>query len=632
MKRIVFGIAMAIVPLFSACDSLVSQEDVISEVDSEKVVLTASLGSETKVYLEQESSSVFKVRWDEGDDFIVIDRNVDPAEVQDWDPFVGFFELENGVGKSTAEFVLTDGVLPDEYYAFYGDIEPEEKTGQWMTWISDDQYREVYVSDSGENIYSFAKWDYPMYAVGSGNNISFRNICAVLKVSVTGNGEQLEMVQVSTLDEDVYLAGDARLYLSESGATISIVNEDIGDYEVDVYDKIGFFPVGGNLDLDTKLSDKPIECQIIIPAQTYPSGLKISLVTDKGHMEMTTAENLKFEASELREVPVIEYSSTTSYDGTWRVDHNTTDLPVLFTEREGDYLVLKNHYIDEYDSISFYDGNSQEYGLDDKYNGYQFTNTCVQLKTDGNAMSFRHSGYYDIYLDPEKLQVFVMSAGIGLDEIPTMDEIACHDYYMITELADETQVKVYGQVQAVTTTGFILSLNGYDSPISVYVSGSAQEQVASLSSIEVGDYVELYAIKYTYALLPELYKVTWSKIYKYSGEEHFIGNDAYNITSEFDAFPAHSYMFIRYYGTLIKSGGNYFVSVENQERYGYIVDPVQDLSAYDGKKVLVEGYNAGWLDDLYLQTFLTKIALPDYDGSNEDVIPDDDIVVETIAK
>ena len=266
MKRIVFGIVMAIVPLFSACDSLVSQEDVISEVDSEKVVLTASLGSETKVYLEQESSSVFKVRWDEGDDFIVIDRNVDPAEVQDWDPFVGFFELENGVGKSTAEFVLTDGVLPDEYYAFYGDIEPEEKTGQWMTWISDDQYREVYVSDSGENIYSFAKWDYPMYAVGSGNNISFRNICAVLKVSVTGNGEQLEMVQVSTLDEDVYLAGDARLYLSESAATISIVNEDIGDYEVDAYDKIGFFPVGGNLDLDTKLSGKPIECHIIIPA------------------------------------------------------------------------------------------------------------------------------------------------------------------------------------------------------------------------------------------------------------------------------------------------------------------------------------------------------------------------------
>ena len=71
----------------------------------------------------------------------------------------------------------------------------------------------------------------------------------------------------------------------------------------------------------------------------------------------------------------------------------------------------------------------------------------------------------------------------------------------------------------------------------------------------------------------------------------------------------------------------------NHEYVGSIFWPDQDLTTFDGKKVLVEGYYIG-LDHsgnrTFVQTILTKISLPNGDASTEDVIPDDDIVLPNL--
>ena len=73
--------------------------------------------------------------------------------------------------------------------------------------------------------------------------------------------------------------------------------------------------------------------------------------------------------------------------------------------------------------------------------------------------------------------------------------------------------------------------------------------------------------------------------------------------------------------------------MDGASRVGSIQSPAVDLSGYNGKKVYLEGYYAGLTKSAagqqYLNIVLTKIALPDTDGSTEDVIPDDDLVVST---
>ena len=623
MKKIIFGTAVALMAMLSACESLEQQD---TPAGNERVRLTASIGSDTKTYLEQVDNRTFKTRWDEDDEFIVIDRSVDLTAVTDWEPYLGWFELVSGAGESTAEFELYEGSLPSSYVAFYGDIEPEETTGQWMTYISRNQYREIYSLADGREIQGFDSWEYPMYAAGSGSDISFKNLASVLKLNITGNGETLQAVQISALDDNVYLSGDARLHLNASNPTIELINEDIGSWDIDVYNYINFNP---NDDYDCTLSDNPIECYIVLPAQTYPSGLKITVITDRGMMETTTASNLRFAASELREVPRLEFEATTSYEGTWRLESDEDLLPALFTDEENGYLVLKNHYIDRSAYLTFYDPDSNQYGMSSSYGNYtyQITNTCAQLQPDGDYLKIRHEGYYDIYLDPHACQVYMMSAGVPLSSLPTLENVASNWYYQIYEMADQSLVKAYGRVLAVNRTGFIMALDGHSDPILVYLNGSDANQQNALLNLEIGTYVELYATKVTYATLPELKNVVWSKVHD---ESDYYGDNvgSENITSYFDSYSSSYYGMISYIGVLEVSGSYYNVKVDGAEtRIGSIASPLQDLSMYNGKQVYVEGFYAGLVNDKYVQTILTKIALPDVGGSTEDVIPDEDIQI-----
>ena len=76
MKKRIFGTAVAALAMLSACERHEPQVEPAPETNKEQVILTASIGAETKTFLEQVSEDVFKVRWAEDDDIILYDLEV----------------------------------------------------------------------------------------------------------------------------------------------------------------------------------------------------------------------------------------------------------------------------------------------------------------------------------------------------------------------------------------------------------------------------------------------------------------------------------------------------------------------------------------------------------------------------
>ena len=639
MKKIIFGTAAAMIML-SACETLVSHEgEISSDANSEKVILTAALGDQTKTYLEQVNTSNFKTRWSEDDEFLVLDRDVDLSTTYDFEGYVGWFELVSGAGESTAVFELSDGVLPDRYYAFYGEIEPIDGTNQMAMYLSHWQDREIRELKNGQTVQGFEDWTFPMYAVGSGTNVSFQNLCSVLKLNIKGDGEQLQYVKVETLDEGVYLSGTTRMNFSTSRPTLEFLTEDIGDFEAQSDNYIYFDPSlydnSTGSSIPAILSNDPIECYIVIPAQRYPSGLKITMITDEGLMEVTTGRNLTFEPSELREVPAFEFVAETSYENTWTLISDENPMPATFTE-EGDYMVIKNLYIDESAYIYLYDEDRNEYGWTNDYSSYvQITNTCGQLELDGHYIEIRQEGYYDIYLDPNTLQLFIMSAGVSVSELPTTDNVAGLSFWELRDrMSDGDLVKVYGSVSAISQRGFVVKLNLWGDAIFVYSYNSqnlSAEMQTALNNLEVGDAIELYAITSTfYEGMPQLIDVRWCKVYD---EEFSYSEYTEDITNYYDVFYSEYTAYVRYVGVLNISGTYYNVTIDGNSYFkGSIYWPLEDLTQYNGKKVVVEGYYIGTSGSTtkYVNTVVTRIAVPDINGSTEDVIPDDDLVATPV--
>ena len=635
MKKIIFGTVVAALAMLSACENLAPVEPSVnvsgvgSVLPSEPVVLTATIGADTKTFLEWDGN-VFKTRWAEEDSFILWNADVDLSQInpnEDYERYASWYVISEGVGESTATFVLEEGVMPERFLAFYGEFWPETEDGNWYYWLSRNQGREVYETKHGELIQGFDSYDYPMYATGEGQEVHFRNMLSLFKINVTGRGEILKNITITALDENVYIAGDAKVDFSAPRATFEFSPGMLGNYEKEVFNSISFNP---NLrqdyqEIETVLSSDPVECYIIIPPRNYPSGFKVTLTTDEGVMEFETESDLSFEPSELRELNV-SYESTLTYEGNWRLLFSDDTSEIL--EKEGEYYVLKDCHLSNNDYFTFAYGTSQLYRMEDASGqsyGSAIVNACANLRLcPENEEQYTYVNVdtrYDIYLDAENLQVFIMCSEITPEDLPTRSVVAYKSYWAINEYAaDNSLVMVSGCVVAKTTRGVVIDM-GYSETIFLY--GTIE--------FEVGDYVDIYARKTTYRGLPELTNNDW---YCWYPDKVDIPNyTPDNITHSFENLSYDFYAYVAFLGKVVVNGGNYYIYVNDNVSYvGKIFYPTADLSEFDGKTVYVKGYflgNSTSGSTTYLNLALTDIMLPNIGGSTEDVIPDDDIVLPT---
>lgn len=613
MKKILTGAALAAMALLASCNSLeLPQEPVASGASggvSEQTYFTATLDAQTKTYLESEGG-LYKTYWSEGDVISVYDN--DTGNYEDC-------PLVEGAGTTTGKFA--GSIQAKNYVAVYGE----------SFWREEADCYGVYMStwpDYNENgsISMFDKGEFPMMAKSTGKTFSFKNLCSVLKVNVTGEGEYLYTITVTPNDGVTPVAGDMRVLFNGTTPSPQPLSEDTGSTSLirDVYSQIG---------------DTPLEVFIVLPAQTYPEGFTLRLETDEGEKDFKVTGNVELGRSRIRNLN-LSYSEGLSTD-TWGICGTMTEwgeTEDIALTPEGEYYVLRNQYLAANSAFKFRMNGfwGTEYGapaegwaeLGQDY--YVPTNTKVLLEgSGGRDIYITFGGYYDIYLNPDTGEAFVMASGIDPASLPTMDAVGCYGYNAVANMSDDSMIALSGTVMEVYERGFLLDIKGYyNETILVYQTYFSE----NYSHIRPGNYIDLYATKNIYRDLPQVTGILWMHVW--SDYETYYTDPINDLLdpADFAAFNPGRYAYVKYKGTLRKNGTYYNIEVDGVTgRQGSIEYPLVSLDEFVDKQVLIEGYFVGFSGS-YMKTVLRKISFIQNDSSNEFITPGDDIILTGVQK
>lgn len=597
MKKILIGIAATVVALFSACENLEIQEPETQDVlvsggsagTDGKVLFTATIGADTKTYLDW-NGSVYKTVWGEYDCIYVID--IDSGEYE-------MCPIVEGAGTNSATFAGT--IEAKNYVAFYGN-EP---------WLSNDEIRfwmSTYQSD----------FSFPMVAESSTKSFSFQNLCSVLKVSVTGDEEYLSYITVRSNDEATPMAGTAELDLGGAEPGLSFTQ--------DSYSYVEFYA-------GDDLSSTPNEYYIVLPAHTYYGGFTIELETMNGKKAFTVTDDIEMKRSHIRTLRV-DCSEGIQEEDSWGISGTFTDdwadgADILMENMGGGWYMASGIAMESGAKFKLrknglWDGS--EVGVEIRYTASPYfmgipTNTRVpaySVEDGGNYdMSIYLAGNYDIWFNPSENCVFVMSNGVSPFDLPTMDNISVPTYDDIYKAGVDSFVHVSGLVMAKSSYGFIVAVQAvtYNN---VYVYDRSD-----LCGVKLGDWVDLSAPIAIYNDLPELvitgenfkdffYRNMLSTGMEYNGETP-------NIVERMDEYTSTQYEYIKYTGVL---DGQDVTAEGDMSCLRITAQNMVDLTQYDGQTVCVEGYYAGPYSTRH-NLILKKLAVVSEDtvvgGSTEDI-------------
>ena len=611
MKRILLGTAVAIAAMLSACQSL-EQPNVVSEIEGESVLFTATLGAETKTYIEyDEWSNVYKTKWSEGDGILILARQED-----------GSYEYESctiveGIGTTSAKF--EGHQISDHYVAYYGygwwnhegDVQVNLQEYQGCKWDYNYEAGEYQFRDS------FSDYQYHMYAVSDDTSFEFKNLCSVLKVSLTGTSA-IDNVVFTPNDPSIAVAGRAAIQMDEYGTPDLVMANDSTARNRVIYQLGGLY-----LNEAT-----PTNCYIVLPPMTYNGGFTITINSTTGSMTKVVNEDVTFERSQIRSLSPIVYQdeNLSSWAIIGSMSNWSEDIPM---EYDGErYYYLTDYYLSSEDEFKFRANAdwATNFGGSWDYSPYVVTpDSIIGLVSGGSNLKVETSGTYNIIIDPvDATASFELVA-------PEVEPVACYSYEEIAALPDGTLVVATGHVFGVYKRGFIFNVGGVWYNCILVYQGTDQ----SMYQPVLGNQVNVYAYKTTYRGLPELYNVVAIEVA--DDTEYDYGYYSYwNLLTpqRFDSFYTTTYDYIIYSGTLEYTGAYWNVHVDGAEvKVGTIDYPVQDLTPFIGQKVVVEGWFIGFsgANSRYISTVLKDIYLAVNNGSTEDVVPGDDIILKSKA-
>ena len=136
---------------------------------------------------------------------------------------------------------------------------------------------------------SFGEAAFPMLAVSEGDELQFRNLCAALKVSMTGDAG-VKSITFLAHDERMPVSGPATVRTDFSDAPALVMSEG-GPSRVKLDCK------GVQLSEDT-----PTDFYIVIPAGTYEGGFSVEVETFAGTFTRKVGSDVTFSRSQLRHI------------------------------------------------------------------------------------------------------------------------------------------------------------------------------------------------------------------------------------------------------------------------------------------------------------------------------------------
>ena len=587
MKKHLLGMLMAGAAVLSACEANLHPE--LTENEPDVVVFTASLGQGTKTYLDYDAEAgVYKTKWADGDGILLLALQADQT--------YSSTNLSLTSGAGTTEGVFKSAISGNEYIAYYGRYESNSAvtSGVINPAFPSYQYdRKLSVTDGTA---SFQDDAFPMYAEGESNHLEFKNLGAVLKMSLLGT----DYIDNIVVKANVPISGYATIVRGSDDAPLhTVMIDSLSMNSITYY-------------LKAQLSETEAkDCYIVLPAQTYTGGLKITINSTLGSMTKTFSSDLVFQRSQLRAIPTLTYVNE-SY-------HSMGLISSASNWTEDYELVLKDNVyvgrvtLSEDEEFKFRANGSWDYNLG-SYDAV-VSGTVVNLVPDGPDMKVAVAGTYDVVLNlAEKTAVFTLVE----EEIPvvsTYDELATFE--------DGSVVRAQGYVLAANSRGFIFNLNGtIDNSVFVY-QGADQSMYAP----KIGNIVELLAEKGTYGEHAELTNIKSVDIIDASEQDwtatHLV--DLSKNPTAFDEFAYDRPVFVRMRGTLEKNGEEWNVVVGGATRKGTIEFPAWDLSGYIGQPIIVDGWYIGGTTST-LSVVERYISYGGVDGGGtEDVVPGDDI-------
>ena len=204
MRNLRIILSVAVLTLL-ACACL---PDVEFHLQPQENLLTATIGGNpaTKTSLSTEEDNYSKVLWSKGDQLGVFVDGV---------PNLYTYTLVSGAGRSEA--VFSGFGTGASYIAVYPCTAVTGLNGETLS-----------VDLPSEQAYtkgSFGSGSNPMVAVSNTTDLPFRNLCAVLKVSMTGHHNVTSLV-FRPNDKNVKVAGPATISLADPDHPVLTVSKD----------------------------------------------------------------------------------------------------------------------------------------------------------------------------------------------------------------------------------------------------------------------------------------------------------------------------------------------------------------------------------------------------------------------
>ena len=229
--------------------------DVEFPVQSQENLLTATIGGDpaTKTSLSTEEDNYSKVLWSKGDQIGVFVNG---------EPNLYTYTLVSGAGRSEA--VFSGFGTGASYIAVYPCTAVTGLNGETVS--IDLPSEQTHVQGS------FGNGSNPMVAVSNTTDLPFRNLCAVLKVSMTGHHYVTSLV-FRPNDENVKVAGPATISLADPDHPVLTVSNQ-------GCDSLMLNTGGVMLDDET-----PTDFYLVLPAQTYKGGFTVRVNTNTGYMD-----------------------------------------------------------------------------------------------------------------------------------------------------------------------------------------------------------------------------------------------------------------------------------------------------------------------------------------------------------
>lgn len=270
--------------------------------------------AETKTHLSGPDNNIYKTLWSEDDAIGVFAGSSNVSE----------FKLTSGAGTNSGEF---RGTIPSgNKIAVYPYSICESIKGSRVSVVLPEEqtYKEGNIPDGA----------YPMVAAGGENTLKFKNLCSVLKISMTGS-LTVNYISFSANDSKLKVSGKAVIDADTESPDLTI-SEDGSSLVKLVCPAVS-------------LSGEATEFFIVVPARKYTGGFSLMIGTDKGLVLKTIESDVTLKRSELYRITPFEC----------KIDEDNKDI--IFEDKSFKAYLVSEFDKDKDGEISFSEAEAIEY-------------------------------------------------------------------------------------------------------------------------------------------------------------------------------------------------------------------------------------------------------------------------------